>query len=505
MSDEEIRELVDDAPAFDPNDRGGQPNPRGQLVTGSDVEIAGCVADDLRAELGDLVFSEGEFWYYSRTHWKRIARHEMELAVQRYDGMVFRTPSNSPSTVKLNDTRVRSIIKQMAPPLTRPEFFGQAPDGINCASGFIRFAPDGTPTLEPHDPEHRCRHALRGHWTGPSSELEMRGALAFSFLGTGLLQGVFRGDPDAGEKMALLQEIAGAVAIGYGTRLRQPKAIILKGETAENGKSQILDLFRSLLPEEAIASITAAKMGDEHFIPGLIGVHLNAADELSGATAIASDTFKAVVTGEPVTGRDVYRSAVTFRPVAQHVFCTNTLPSFSGGIDRGVQRRLLVVPFNRVIPKEERIENIGLRIGVAEPDLLLSWAVEGASRLIRQRDFTIPPSSKATLQEWLYTADPVLAWVRACVTIVPTASPEWRETKIKSRDVYDHFATWAKAEHYLERTLPALNSFVQRLHANYPGVQLKHTNTGNWLIGLRINTDPADADPDVTSTPFELK
>jgi phage/plasmid-associated DNA primase len=196
------------------------------------------------------------------------------------------------------------------------------------------------------------------------------------------------------QKIALVQEIAGAAALGHGPKLRQPKAVILWGPTAENGKSQILDLFRGLLPPSAIASIPAGKMGDERFAPGLIGKHLNAADELSSAAAIASDTFKNVVTGEPVTGRDVYRSAVTFRAVAQHVFCTNTLPSFAGGMDRGVQRRLLVIPFNHVIPKAERVERIGQIIGEEEADVLLAWTVEGASRLIRQRDSRSHPRAR---------------------------------------------------------------------------------------------------------------
>ena len=170
-----------------------------------------------------------------------------------------------------------------------------------------------------------------------------------------LLEGVFLGDEDAREKQALLAEIAGAVALGYGTKLMQPKAVILEGKTAENGKSQILDLFRGLLPPSAIAAVPAAKMGDQSYLIQLAGKHLNASDELSGAEAIASDIFKSVITGDPVTGRDLYRSAFQFRPIAQHVFGTNALPSFKGGIDRGVQRRLLVITFNRTIPENERI------------------------------------------------------------------------------------------------------------------------------------------------------
>jgi phage/plasmid-associated DNA primase len=84
-----------------------------------------------------------------------------------------------------------------------------------------------------------------------------------------LLEGVFSGDEDAFEKRQLLAEIAGAAALGYRSKSWEPKAVILEGKTAENGKSQVLDLFRGLLPPDAVASIPAAKMGDERFVVGL--------------------------------------------------------------------------------------------------------------------------------------------------------------------------------------------------------------------------------------------
>ena len=198
----------------------------------------------------------------------------------------------------------------------------------------------------------------------------------------------------------------------------QPRAVVLHGKTAENGKSQVLELARGLLPESAICSVPASKMGDERHVIGLVGKLLNASDELS-AEAIASDTFKAVVTGDPIEGRDVYKSRVEFRSVAQNLFAANQLPSFKGGVDRGVQRRLLLITFTRTIPLEERIEDIGKRIAAEEPDLLLAWAVEGASRLIRQRNFAIPQSCHEELLEWVLSEDPVAAWVDACVKVVP--------------------------------------------------------------------------------------
>jgi phage/plasmid-associated DNA primase len=91
-----------------------------------------------------------------------------------------------------------------------------------------------------------------------------------------------------------------------------------------------------------------------------------------------------------VHGCDVYKSRVEFRPVAQHLFATNTAPVFTGGMDRGIQRRLIVIPFKRVVPPAERIEAIGRRVAEQETDLLLAWVVDGEARLIRQRHFSIP-------------------------------------------------------------------------------------------------------------------
>jgi phage/plasmid-associated DNA primase len=270
--------------------------------------------------------------------------------------------------------------------------------------------------------------------------------------------------------------------------------VILEGKTAENGKSQILDLFRGLLPPDAVVSIPAAKMSDERFLVRLVSKQLNASDELSGADAIASEVFKAVVTGEPVSGRDVYRPVVDFRSVAQNVFATNTLPSFKGGMDRGVQRRLLVLTFNRTIPPEERIANIGMRVAREEGDILLTWAVAGASRLIRQRRFTIPSSSKIALRDWLLSADPVLAWVQASVEVVDQKSPDWISATIRSAHAYSNFTRWAQGEGFRENTLPANNSFTRRLCANHPSIVARHKNDGNILVGIRLISSESESD-----------
>jgi P4 family phage/plasmid primase-like protien len=467
---EAVRDLIDQARLVNDTE------PRGiYLSLGSDVEIANRVRDDLLTQFGEILNSEGKFWRYSGTHWEPIPEHELRRAVHKYDGALF--PSGfSFAQVKLSKGRIDSVLNEYAALCADSNYFGEGPTGINCMSGFIQFSADGSPTVETHAPEHRCRHTLPGHWVPGTSGRPPEGSLL-----NRLLEGIFRGDDDAEPKTALLCEIAGSAALGYATKLKQPRAAILFGQTAENGKSQILDLVRRQLPQNAVCSVPAARMGDERHIIGLVGKLLNATDELS-AGAIASDTFKSVVTGEPVEGRDVYKSRVEFRPIAQNLFATNNLPPFQGGMDRGVQRRLLVIPFNRTIPIEERIENLGLRIADEEPDLLLAWAVEGAARLIRQRNFIIPDSCKRALSDWIFGADPVLGWLNECVEVAATDTVP----PIATRAAYQEFYTWAIAEGYRKDTLPAINGFVQRVNGNKAGIVYHRTGTGRFFQGLII-------------------
>jgi P4 family phage/plasmid primase-like protien len=220
-------------------------------------------------------------------------------------------------------------------------------------------------------------------------------------------------------------------------------------------------------------------MGDERHIIGLVNKLLNATDELS-SDAIASDRFKSVVTGEPVEGRDVYKTRVEFRSMAQNLFATNNLPAFQGGIDRGVQRRLLVIPFNRTIPEQDRIENIGRRIAAEESDLLLAWAVDGASRLIRNRNFDIPASCKQALNDWIYGADPVLAWIDERIEVADGEV-------LKTSTAYANFRDWAQAEGYQRDKLPAINGFTQRVMANVKGVEKgRNKKHGRHFVGVRL-------------------
>jgi phage/plasmid-associated DNA primase len=268
------------------------------LGIGSDVEIAKLVTADLEKQLGQLVACEGEIWRYDRTHWVAIPEEVLWLAADRYDGALFHTPDGKPQAVKLNKGRLSSVLACMRPAITRRDFFDAGPVGINCSSGFIRFNKHGDARLEQHSPDHRCRHVLPGCWPMSLSDEQRKSSLFAQ-----LLDGCFDGDNDKQDKIDLLGEVAGMAALGFATKTISPKALVLKGEKAENGKSQVLDALRALLPKSAVSSISPSKFHDRTFVCHLAGKLLNVSDELSSGEAIASEAFKMIIAGEPVTAR----------------------------------------------------------------------------------------------------------------------------------------------------------------------------------------------------------
>lgn len=464
---EALRQIVDETP--------GHKIRQIRLDIGSDYEVATCIARDLRASMGDAVYCDEDFYAWSDTHWIRLPIEQMHPFIREYDGCKIQTISGNTSRYRLSKTRHESILHLLRLELLKPDFFCGAPLGVACRSGFIVLGEDGEVALQPHTPDQRQRHLIDANWSGDAKQTLLPGSLLDR-----LLTGCFRGDEDAGSKTHLLAEMMGAAAFGLATRLVEPKAIILLGETAGNGKSQVLAMMRGLLPGSAVSSVTPAEMGDKGRRAQLAGIRLNTADEL-GVDSIRSDTFKAVVSGDRMSGKTVYRPPFEFYPEAFHVFATNTLPPFNNGMDAGVRRRLTILPFERPLPIEERIPNLGKRIASEETDALLAMAVAGARRLLRQGAFSNVTSGKQIMANWIVLSDMVAAFFGDETAVLLTGS---REDYVTSKQAYEAFRKWTKEEGIPDVRRPTHGQFTAKVKT-LDFTKLKITRSGK--TGTRFN------------------
>jgi hypothetical protein len=53
---------------------------------------------------------------------------------------------------------------------------------------------------------------------------------------------------------------------------------------------------------------------------------------------------------------------------------------------------------------------------------------------------------------------------------------------------YEQFRIWAIAEGFKSDKLPAINGFVQRIHANAVGIESKRTSSGRVFLGISLKS-----------------
>jgi putative DNA primase/helicase len=446
------------------------------FTTGSDVELAGALSQRLQRLYGTVVFAEGRFWHYGETHWVEITETTLWCMAFEFNGERY----GSKGVVKLASGRVESIVKCLEKLHDEPGFFNQVVQGVNCLSGFVEFASDGTPSLSPHAAWFRQRDTLQGPW---DPDKRVHSIPEGSLIHT-LLCGSTAGDPEQLEKIEALQRLAGAVVAGLGTKGLHPKVVVLKG-VPDTGKKQLLTMFRGLVPKSAQCSISPSQFADKNFIVELAGKLLNTYDELGSTYAVTSEVFKQVATGDPVTGCRKYGHPFTISPIAQNIFACNLLPAFRGGVDPAVLKRLYIVQFDRSIPPAERVNDIGARIVAEEMELLLGLAIEGASRLIRESGFPTLKSSEDELEE-LAETDSVVLWFKDQITRTQlerinkdgTRSP----MRLTTSQMYADYKSWAEAQGHDRKSIAHINVFSQRLRSQ--GLAKLNANGFRGFLGV---------------------
>jgi putative DNA primase/helicase len=130
-------------------------------------------------------------------------------------------------------------------------------------------------------------------------------------------------------------------------------------------------------------------LGKEQFLAELVEKTANLAKELSSVKVISSGKMKSVISGDVVSAKRVYQPVFSFAPQALYVFTANLLPSSHGGVDEGIRRRFVVVPFTETIPVSKRVPEIAKRILESEKEAILALAVEGAARMIETGTYSI--------------------------------------------------------------------------------------------------------------------
>jgi P4 family phage/plasmid primase-like protien len=360
---------------------------------GDHVELGEALIEQL-ASGTQAVFADGSFYAYDAPSgvWRTVSTDACSQHLQRFAGA---PAGDKEQPLKIRRADVSGAIDLARHRLSTDRFFAAAADGLAFANGFVTVSADGVRVL-PHAIEHRARSSFAINFDAS--------ATCHTFMS--MLDTAFRGDADADGKIAALQEMAGACALGIAARYQ--RAFFLVGAGGE-GKSTVLDVIRGAIPSGAVAAIPPSQWGSEYCRAQLAGIRMNVVSELPDSRIADSSAFKAIITGDPINGRHIRERPFTFSPIAGHLFAANELPE-TKDLSEGFWRRIIVVAFENKVPPEACERGLADRVIRTELSGVIRWATEGAVRLLANGSYTVPTSSAAKVQEWRRNANPIAAF-----------------------------------------------------------------------------------------------
>lgn len=203
----------------------------------------------------------------------------------------------------------------------------------------------------------------------------------------------------------------------------------------ENGKSTFLDMIKTMLSRENIATLEPADFERRFVNAQLFGKLANIGDDISSNYRENSSIFKKLVTGESIMVENKGETPFILDNYATLIFCTNEMPRINDQ-SHGFMRRLVIIPFNAKFSasgpdydpfiKDKLLTENGMKY-------LLKLAVAGLKRLLTNKRFT--DSAQVAEQLKLYEGinNPVLLFVESHQV----------ENQI-ARDVYLQYSSWCR-------------------------------------------------------------
>jgi P4 family phage/plasmid primase-like protien len=224
---------------------------------------------------------------------------------------------------------------------------------------------------------------------------------------------------------------------------REQKMWLFVGNGA-NGKSTLLRTMQNLLggdyaqqTPEAVLFGRQSSGGASSELVRLKGYRCAALTETDYGQSINEERVKKLVSGDTVAARGLYQEYQEFEPQAKYFLATNHLPVVRGS-DKGIWRRLVVVPFDHEF---EVGSDPTLRSDLeAELPGILAWAVKGAVRWYGNgRLAPLPAAWQDATSKYRGEQDTVRAFLDERAVLSPSAT-------VGATDLFEAFEAWRADE-----------------------------------------------------------
>lgn len=362
-----------------------------------------------------------------------------------------------------NAPRIRGMLD-----LAKPDFLIKA--SMLDADPFLLNTPGGMVDLKegrilPHDADAPFKWCSQITAVSPGPQ----GAeMWIDFLRT-----VTRGDDSL---MGFLQMVAGMAAIGKVYH----EGIMAANGSGRNGKSTLFNALAGVFGDYAgtidVRTLTTDRQNKGASLATLRGKRLVIASELEEHQRLSTSTLKQLASTDKLTIEEKFKAPETVDQTHTLILYTNHLPRV-GSTDNGTWRRLLVVPFNAVIPEGGGTQNYADKLVKEAGPAILAWVIQGAMNFIKNDFKLIIPDCVEEATEAYRDRE---NWLENFINERCVREPDARAG---ARDLYLEYKDWAQENGEFVRRE---NDFAAAMEvAGYHKVAPK--NRKAW-VGLRLVT-----------------
>ena len=332
---------------------------------------------------------------------------------------------------------------------------------LNCANGTLDLR---TMELKEHDPRDRITKV-----TNAAYRTDAENPVWAAFLATSL--------PDP-EVRAFLQRYAG---LGLAGIVLEHVLAILTGE-GRNGKSTLYGALAYSLGDYAASAEPDLFMHRDGAHPtgemDLRGVRWVTVSESDKGRRLAEATVKRLTGGDTIKARRMRQDFVEFTPSHTVAMVTNHLPKVSGD-DPALWARLRVVPFNIVIPAEDRDPHLAEKLRL-EADAILAWAIAGW-RDYREGGLAEPDAVLAATSKYKTASDTIARFIEERCVVSNMVSA-------RVGDLFDAFTRWCSDDGAEPMSKRAFGDAMDK--AGYPVV--RGSGGTRYRSGIGIKTEEVD-------------
>jgi putative DNA primase/helicase len=250
----------------------------------------------------------------------------------------------------------------------------------------------------------------------------------------------------------------------------------------DNGKTVLIRTVMRLLGSGLVHAQRVEDLDKNRFAMGsLFGKYLFVDDDVRAGARLPDGMLKTISEAKEVTGELKYKSSFNFVIRTVPVLLCNNIPSIAD-LSHGMQRRLMVIPFDRTFTEEEKDPDLFDRIWKRELPGVLNQALAGYRRLLKRgTKFNRPTDVEQATVRWLQQANPLPAFLNThCI--------KNSQGRCLMQDFYSAYSAWTKDMGY---TLTQTQQTVTR-NLEHLGFATTRANRGVTILGLVLANHKED-------------